>query len=489
MAHAAAQVGRDPALGADAHDVQRRRVPLPPGLRLLLPDGHRAGRRDGRPAARCRRRQEVRRLRAAPRPAARGLGRRAGRARTRRCAAYGADAAFPLADFDSKMSDVRPDRLQGERLPRGVRRRSYSPTATTRSGPRSSARSTRRCARATTARRRSSTRAAIIHEMRLVKDEEELRSCAVRREMSAQGHMRAMQAAGPGQVRVRGPAGPRRLLLRQRRAPDGLSLDRRLRAPTPCILHYEQSNRQMKDGEVLLNDSGAEYGYYATDITRTYPVNGHFSTEQRAIYDIVLAAQKAAMARRQARRGARRGREGRGADLHRGLVKLGLLTGDSGRDRQVARPARASPSTACRTGWASTCTTRARTARPGARTLPLEPGMVFTSSPASTSRRTCRASTRSGGTSACGSRTRSSSRRTDRTACRAARRGKSPTWRRRSSPGGRRSDVAVSDAARGRGQRPRPCGTRPGSRARSLRRPGCRPGRARGPDRDCGSAR
>ena len=62
--------------------------------------------------------------------------------------------------------------------------------------------------------------------------------------------------------------------------------------PNSCILHYDQSSRQMKDGEVLLNDSGAEYGQYATDITRTYPVNGHFSPEQRAIYEIVLDAQK-----------------------------------------------------------------------------------------------------------------------------------------------------------------------------------------------------
>ena len=64
---------------------------------------------------------------------------------------------------------------------------------------------------------------------------------------------------------------------------------------------------------MLLNDSGAEYGLYATDITRTYPVNGKFSPEQRAIYDIVLAAQKAALAVVKPGVEHERGREGGGA--------------------------------------------------------------------------------------------------------------------------------------------------------------------------------
>ena len=84
----------------------------------------------------------------------------------------------------------------------------------------------------------------------------------------------------------------------------------------------------MKDGELLLNDSGAEYGDYATDITRTYPVNGHFSAEQRAIYEIVLAAQKAAMAL--VKPGATHDDiEKKAAQVQtEGLLKLGLLSGD-----------------------------------------------------------------------------------------------------------------------------------------------------------------
>ena len=62
------------------------------------------------------------------------------------------------------------------------------------------------------------------------------------------------------------------------------------------ILHYPRSERVMKDGELLLMDMGCEYAHYATDITRTVPVNGRFSAEQRKVYDIVLAAQQKAMA-------------------------------------------------------------------------------------------------------------------------------------------------------------------------------------------------
>ncbi|HVR99573.1 MAG TPA: Xaa-Pro peptidase family protein [Thermoanaerobaculia bacterium] len=62
------------------------------------------------------------------------------------------------------------------------------------------------------------------------------------------------------------------------------------------ILHYPRSERVMKDGELLLMDMGCEYAHYATDITRTVPVNGRFSAEQRKVYDVVLAAQEKAVA-------------------------------------------------------------------------------------------------------------------------------------------------------------------------------------------------
>ncbi len=66
--------------------------------------------------------------------------------------------------------------------------------------------------------------------------------------------------------------------------------------PNSTILHYPRSERVMADGDLILMDMAAEYAHYAADITRTFPVNGHFTDEQRKIYNVVLAAQKAAFA-------------------------------------------------------------------------------------------------------------------------------------------------------------------------------------------------
>ena len=62
-----------------------------------------------------------------------------------------------------------------------------------------------------------------------------------------------------------------------------------------CILHYVENQRRMEDGDLLLIDAGCEYGYFAADITRTFPVNGRFTGPQRAVYEVVLKAQLAAI--------------------------------------------------------------------------------------------------------------------------------------------------------------------------------------------------
>src|SRR5262245_7220359 len=209
-------------------------------------------------------------------------------------AAFGADAAFPLSDFESKLARFDPATRTPSGYLVGMERayvsdghdeaweaafqKQYEALRSRDQGP------------ATIVDARG-----IIHEMRLVKDAEDLRYLRRVAEMSAQAHIRAMEATAPDKWEFE-----------VQQALDGYCYangSRRMAypsivgsGPNSCILHYDQSSRQMKDGEVLLNDSGAEYGMYATDITRTYPVNGHFSPEQRAIYDIVLDAQKQAMA-------------------------------------------------------------------------------------------------------------------------------------------------------------------------------------------------
>lgn len=96
--------------------------------------------------------------------------------------------------------------------------------------------------------------------------------------------------------------------------------------PNSTILHYEPNTRMMEDGELLLMDIGAEYGHYAADITRTIPINGRFSEEQRTIYQLVLMAQKSAI--KTMKPGNKIGEGHRVARdiILRGLVDLGLIT-------------------------------------------------------------------------------------------------------------------------------------------------------------------
>jgi Xaa-Pro aminopeptidase len=167
----------------------------------------------------------------------------------------------------------------------------------------------------------------ILHEMRLVKDEEEVRFLRRAAEMSARGHVLAMKAAAPG-----------RWEFEVQQAHDGYCYSNGARrmaypsvvgsGPNSVFLHWDKSDRQIQAGDVVLNDSGTEYGYYATDITRTYPASGRFSPEQRAVYEVVLDAQKQAMAL--VKPGTRHEEiEQKSARVQtEGLVRLGLLSGD-----------------------------------------------------------------------------------------------------------------------------------------------------------------
>src|SRR6185503_4868234 len=94
-----------------------------------------------------------------------------------------------------------------------------------------------------------------------------------------------------------------------------------------CILHYVENDQPLKDGELLLVDAGCEFQFYASDVTRTYPVNGRFSAEQRSIYDVVLDAQLAAVAHVKPGVTFTSVHDVALERLVRGLVKLGLLAG------------------------------------------------------------------------------------------------------------------------------------------------------------------
>ena len=100
--------------------------------------------------------------------------------------------------------------------------------------------------------------------------------------------------------------------------------------PNATILHYSESARKMEDGDLLLVDAAASYQYLTGDITRTYPVNGSFSPAQRDLYELVLAAQEAAMKAAKAGNTPDDVEEASEAVIKEGLRKLGLVTDTSG---------------------------------------------------------------------------------------------------------------------------------------------------------------
>ena len=94
-----------------------------------------------------------------------------------------------------------------------------------------------------------------------------------------------------------------------------------------CVMHYRDNDQLLCDGDLLLLDAGCEYDYYASDITRTFPVGGRFTAPQRAIYEIVLEAQLAAIDKVRSGNHWNHPHEAAVRVITQGLVKLGLLKG------------------------------------------------------------------------------------------------------------------------------------------------------------------
>lgn len=165
----------------------------------------------------------------------------------------------------------------------------------------------------------------LLHEMRLFKSKEEIRLMQHAADLSVRAHEAAMRAARPGVFEYELQAEVERVF----RAGDAWSAYNSIvgAGANGCVLHYRANNMPAKDGELVLLDAGAEYRGYASDITRTFPVNGRFSKEQRALHDLVGAAQAAALA--QARPGVpyEAGHNAAVETLTEGLLRLGLLKG------------------------------------------------------------------------------------------------------------------------------------------------------------------
>jgi len=129
-----------------------------------------------------------------------------------------------------------------------------------------------------------------LHELRLIKDAEEQANMRRAAAITEEAHRRAMAETAPDVYENEIDA-----LIEytfKRRGSTGPAYNNIVAGgANACILHYVENDMVLQDGDLLLIDAGAELDYYASDVTRTFPVNGTFSTEQRAIYELVLEAQ------------------------------------------------------------------------------------------------------------------------------------------------------------------------------------------------------
>lgn len=217
-----------------------------------------------------------------------------------------------------------------------------------------------------------------LHDMRLFKSAGEIKVMAKAAEISAEAHKRAMQKCQPGQYEYQLEADITYTFMdagsRSAAYPSIVG-----GGDNGCILHYIENNAKLKDGDLVLIDAGCELDCYASDITRTFPVNGRFSTEQRALYETVLNAQKAALAEVKPGNHWNHPHEAAVRAIVEGLVEHGLLEGDV---ETLIEEERYKPFYMHRTGhWLGMDVHDVGEYKVGGEWRVLEPGMVLTVEP------------------------------------------------------------------------------------------------------------
>lgn len=170
--------------------------------------------------------------------------------------------------------------------------------------------------------------APLLHELRLRKTDEEADRLRIACKMSAEGHAEAMRFTQPGQYEYQVQAAMEYVFRMRGSMRDGYPAIV-ASGDNACILHYTENDREIADGDLLLIDAGAEFGYFSADITRTFPANGKFTAPQRAIYEIVLAAQHASLERSIAGSTMRDVHDASVQVISEGLIDLGLLPGSA----------------------------------------------------------------------------------------------------------------------------------------------------------------
>lgn len=235
------------------------------------------------------------------------------------CSDYGADDAFPISDID----DILPGLLEGrERVYYAMGRnadfdrRVMQWVNVIRSKVRSGAHPPGEFLDLD----------HLVHDMRLYKSAAEIRLMRKAGKISANAHKRAMRACKPGMDEFQLEAEIQYEFARNgARFPAYSSIVGA--GKNGCILHYIDNNCTVRDGDLVLIDAGCELEHYAADITRTFPANGKFSREQKALYEIVLDAQLAAIKAVRPGNHWNQPHDETVRVITEGLVELGLLKG------------------------------------------------------------------------------------------------------------------------------------------------------------------
>jgi Xaa-Pro aminopeptidase len=233
---------------------------------------------------------------------------------------YGADDAFPIADIDEILPGLMEQRSQVY-YSMGTHPEFDSHVLSWVNGLRgqTQARQTIRAPHEFVALRH------VLDDMRLYKSRPEQASLRRAAQIAVGAHRRAMRFVRPGRMEYEVMA---ELLHEFRSHNADLSYTPIVGGgANACVMHYRDNDQLLRDGDLLLLDAGCEHDYYASDITRTFPIGGRFTAAQRAIYDVVLEAQLAAIDKVRAGNHWNHPHEAAVRVITQGLVRLGLLKG------------------------------------------------------------------------------------------------------------------------------------------------------------------
>ncbi|NJL63655.1 MAG: M24 family metallopeptidase [Methylacidiphilales bacterium] len=233
---------------------------------------------------------------------------------------YGADEAYPINELNEKLPQYleKADRIyyhlgrdrnfndrilsHWQSLMRTYPKRGTGPIAIEDTGP-------------------------ILHGLRLVKSNAELELMRKAADIAVEAHNHAIAFTQPGRYEYEVQA-EIEYIFRKRGAIGPAYPSIVASGKNACVLHYIENNCQMQDGQLLLIDAGCAYGYYNSDVTRTFPVGGKFTPEQKILYEIVLEAQKKAIAQVQPGNPYNLAHDVAVRTLTEGLVEIGLLVGE-----------------------------------------------------------------------------------------------------------------------------------------------------------------